>query len=303
MYDYIKTVVSYVVGSSLYPYVPELFTGTWPWIVDPGGPEDEEFVAKAVLMHGIKGFSRYVLVERDRWIASPIRRDASVREGKYEVFHRTNALASEHRLADLRWRADVLLLGNREYDRLEAARVLVSYPGDFLETTTTFPGYPSAMTASENLLGFEEPVQLVKSDRFADYYRGLTDAGYAFLASDTALSPERWQDYKAVVIGSFEYMDASLQRDLVPFAIDGGLVILGPRVPHLNGSMHEDETLRSALQEGDREPLTADGAEVALIPSGAAGSRASRTSPTRQGRWRRPCGTSPRPASPRRTPA
>ncbi|MBA3073104.1 MAG: beta-galactosidase, partial [Anaerolineae bacterium] len=71
LYEHVKTVVSYVVGSSRYPYIPEFIAGVWPWYLNPGGFEDEEFVTKAALMHGIKGFSRYMIVERNRWLASP----------------------------------------------------------------------------------------------------------------------------------------------------------------------------------------------------------------------------------------
>lgn len=95
-----------------------------------------------------------------------------------------------------------------------------------------------------------------------NYYRGLTDAGYGFLLSDTALSPERWGQYEAVVLSSFEYMDSSMQRALVGFAQSGGLVVLGPRVPHLNERMQPDDTLGSALPEESREPISVDGAEV-----------------------------------------
>lgn len=265
MYDYIKTVVSYVAGSSRYPYVPELFTGTWPWFIDPGDANDEEFVAKAALMHGIKGFSRYVLVERDRWMASPIRGDGRVREDKHDMFRRVNEMAERHRFADLRRQTDVLLLGNREYDRLESAGVLVSYPGDFLDTPTSFPGYPSSMTVSEGTLGFEEPVQLAKSEWFVGYYHALTDAGYGFLISDTALPPERWRARDAIALASFEYMDASLQRAIVEYAEEGGLLLLGPRIPHLDERMRPDETLRSALSKGKRESLIVDGAEAGAV--------------------------------------
>src|SRR6266487_4785972 len=80
LYDHVKTVVSYVVGSSRYPYIPEFIAGVWPWYLHPGELEDEAFVTKAALMHGIKGFSRYMLVERDNGLYSPVRRDVRMRE-------------------------------------------------------------------------------------------------------------------------------------------------------------------------------------------------------------------------------
>jgi beta-galactosidase len=265
LYDHVKTVVSYVVGTSRYPYIPEFIAGVWPWYLRPGGLEDEAFVTKAALMHGIKGFSRYMLVERDRWLDSPVRRDGRVREEKAVMLRRVNEMATQHRFVDLRRQADMLLLANREYDRLEAASVLVSFPGDFLETPTGFSEYANFMTVSEKALGFQEPVQLAKADWFAGCYRGLTETGYAFLLSDTALAPERWKQFKALVLSSFEYMNASLQRNLVEFARVGGVVILGPRLPTMDERMRRDDTLASALREADHQPLTAGGAAAGTV--------------------------------------
>lgn len=255
LYDHVKTVVSYVVGTSRYPYIPEFIAGVWPWYLHPGGIEDEEFVTKSALMHGIKGFSRYMIVERDRWLASPVRRDGRVRADQYKMYSRFNEVAKQYGLANLERQTDVLLLANREYDRLEAASVLVSFPGDFLETLLGFSEYPNFMTISERTLGFEEPIQLAKSDWFTKCYRELTDAGYGFLLGDTALPLERLQRYKMVIVSSFEYMNSSLQRKLVDFARSGGVVVLGPRLPKLNERMEEDTTILSAISAAERQSL------------------------------------------------
>lgn len=262
LYDHVKTVVSYVVGTSRFPYVPEFIAGVWPWYLHPGDIGDEEFVTKAGLMHGIKGFSRYMLVERDRWLDSPVRRDGRVREDHRAMFDRVNRFLTEESVVDLHRKADVLLLANRDYDRLEAASVLLSFPGDFLETPSGFSEYPTFMTVSEKNLGFADPIQLAKSDWFSGCYRGLTDCGRAFLLSDTALAPERWKRFKAIVLSSFEYLDASLQRNLVEYAKEGGVVVLGPRLPKLDARMRQDETLVMALRTTKNRPLIVDGAAV-----------------------------------------
>ena len=261
LYDHVKTVGSYVVGTSRFPYIPEFIAGVWSWYLNPGDLYDEEFVTKAALMQGLKGFSRYMLVERDRWLDSPVRRDGSVRADHAAMFGRANEIALAHHFVDLRRAADVLLLANREYDRLEAASVLVSFPGDFLETPSGFSEYPSFMTVSESTLGFAQPIQVAKADRFAAAYRGLCDAGYAFLISDTKLPPERWSRYRAIVVSSFEYMSGALQRAIVAYATAGGTVILGPRLPSLDEAMQPDETLASACR-GSGAPLTSGRAAV-----------------------------------------
>jgi beta-galactosidase len=246
LYEHVKTVGSYVVGTSRYPYIPEFIAGVWSWYLNPGELYDEEFVTKAALMQGLKGFSRYMLVERDRWLDSPVRRDGRVREDHAEMFGRANAVQLENRFADLRRQADVLLLANREYDRLEAASVLVSFPGDFLETPSGFSEYPSFMTVSESKLGFEEPIQVAKADRFAAAYNGLSDAGYAFLISDTKLLAKRARRFKALVVSSYQYMSGELQDSLLAFANAGGTAIMGPRLPALDDAMQPCDTLAAA---------------------------------------------------------
>lgn len=255
LYEHVKTIVSYVVGTSRFPYVPEFISGVWPWYLRPGDLRDEEFVTKAGLMHGIKGFSRYMIVERDRWLDSPVRRDGRIRPAHYAMFRRANEMAVEHRFVDLRRAADVLLLANRDYDRLEAASVLVSFPGDFLETPSGFSEYPTFMTVAEETLGFEQPIQLAKADWFNAAYRSLSESGLAFLISDTALSPDRWKRFHVLVLGTYEYLDTRIAQALLSFAAAGGTVVLGPKIPSLGADMAPDATLSSALAHVERTDL------------------------------------------------
>src|SRR5512136_2065556 len=212
-----------------------------------------------------------MLVERDRWLDSPVRADGRVREDHASMFRRVNEMAKKFKFVDLRRQADVLLLANRDYDRLEAASVLVSFPGDFLETPSGFSEYAGFMTISEKTLGFEQSIPLAKSGWFTGAYAGLTQAGYPFLLSDTALKPEQWERFKAVVVGSYEYLNGSLQRSLVAFAQAGHKVVLGPKVPHLNEQMDADHTLQSALQAAKARPLLAGGFEIGTVYAVGAG--------------------------------
>lgn len=246
LYDHVKTVASYVVGTSRYPYIPEFIAGVWPWYLHPGEAYDEEFVTKAALMQGIKGFSRYMLVERDRWLDSPIRRDGRIRD-KATMFATANRMQSAGRFEALLRESDVLLLANREYDRLEAASVLVSFPGDFLETPSTFSEYPNRMTVAEESLGFSRAIQIDKSTWFTAFYGALYAAGCGYVLSDTALSPERWRDYRVVLVSTFDYLDAATQSALVDYAEAGGVLIIGPDVPHLDSRMQPCATIANAL--------------------------------------------------------
>ena len=247
LFSHIKTVASYVVGTSRFPYIPEFIAGVWPWYLNPGDWHDEEFVTKAALMQGIKGFSRYMLVERDRWLDSPIRRDGRERPEKVAMFGNVNAMLERGELHRFRRDADVLLLANREYDRLEAASVLVSFPGDFLETPSGFSEYAGPVTTSEAALGFDEPVQLAKGTWFGAFSDALAATGGSTVLSDTDLAAEAWSGRKVVVLTTFDYLDEGVQRSLVDFARDGGTVLIGPKVPALDSLMRPCSVLADAV--------------------------------------------------------
>lgn len=265
LYDHVKTVVSYVVGTSRYPFIPEFIAGVWPWYLNPGGFEDEEFVTKAAMMHGIKGFSRYMIVDRQRWLASPVSVDGRVRKENYEMFRRVNELANSLKIGLMSRRVDVLLMANRDYDRLEAASVLVTFPGDFLEPLLGFSEYPNYMSVSEKPLGFKEPVQMAKSAWFMKNYKALTDTGHLFLLSDSALPLEKLQAYKALVVSSFEFMGTDLQKKLVEYARSGGTVVFGPRVPELDEQMFADTIIQDALNHAPSTPLNAEGVSIGAV--------------------------------------
>lgn len=264
LYNHVKTVVSYVVGTSRFPYIPEFIAGVWPWYLNPGDLRDEEFVTKAALMHGIRGFSRYMLVERDRWLDSPVRRDGRERPDKVAMFGRVNALLEEAEYHRFHREADVLLLANREYDRLEAASVLVSFPGDFLETPSGFSEYAGPLTVSEDPLGFAQPVQLIKGTWFGAFESALTGSGLGYVLSDTALDPGRWASRRVVVVTTLDYLDAGLQQALSDYARAGGTVVLGPKAPTLDSRMASCTILADALVSG-----TQDGPDVRSATAGS----------------------------------
>jgi beta-galactosidase len=148
---------------------------------------------------------------------------------------------------------------------LESASVLVSFPGDFLETPSGFSEYANFMTISEKTLGFEQCIPLAKSGWFTGVYSGLTKAGYPFLISDTALKPEAWQRFKALVLGTYEYLSSSLQRNLVEFVKSGHTVVIGPRVPTHDEQMFDDATIKDVLDGAKSSPLLAGGLEVGSV--------------------------------------
>ncbi|SFP07671.1 beta-galactosidase [Cohaesibacter marisflavi] len=263
LYSHVRTVVSYVVGTSRFPYIPEFIAGVWPWYLNPGDQNDEGFVTKAALMHGIKGFSRYMLVERDKWMGSPIRRDGRIRKENAVVFEITNAVATQYDFKDFHRHADILLMANRDYDRLEAACELLSFPGDFLESQISMSEYPNAMTVSGKTFGFDEPIQLSKTKWFNGFAEVLNEKGYTYLLSDTALGEERMVGYKAILLSSFEFLAPEVQSKLLDYVEEGGTVILGPKLPHLDTVFTACDLLKSKVLASASTPLGKDGSDLA----------------------------------------
>ncbi len=258
LYDHLKTIVSYVAGCSRFPFIPEFIAGVWPWYLRPAKLNDEEFVTKAALMHGIKGFSRYMIVERNKWMGSPITRDGQIRDDRYEFFKHINEFLREYEFSDFKKKCEVMLLSNRDYDRLEAAGVLIPFPGDFLEPLLGFSEYPDFTTVSESNFGFDEPIQLVKTEWFDTCYRGLTEQGYSFVLGDTSLSIDKLKEYKVLALSSFEYMSSELQEKLLEFAKDGGMVILGPKLPVLDEQFREKDILKKHLSPQKKVEIILD---------------------------------------------
>jgi len=263
LYDHVKTVVSYVVGTSRFPFIPEFVAGVWPWYLRPGNEYDEEFVTKAAIMNGIKGSSRYMIVERNRWLASPVMRDGTIRPDRYEVFRQANEMLLENRFSEMDRSVDVLLLANRQYDRLEAASVLVSFPGDFLEPILGFSEYPNFMATSEETFGFEQPIQQAKSDWFSTVREALQGGGFDYLLGDTFHPVSELQDYKAILVSSFEFMEEETQEKLVRAAEAGTHVVFGPHIPTLDGQFKPCSTLSNALSGASKTEVDVEGAHVA----------------------------------------
>lgn len=166
------------------------------------------------------------------------------------MFGNANRMQSEGSFTGLRRDAKVLLLANREYDRLEAASVLVSFPGDFLETPSGFSEYANPLTISEETLGFDAPVQLEKSKAFGAYFEALSAGGHDFVISDTDLDPARWGERRIIVLPTLDYLDEKTQQSLVDFVAGGGCAAVGPKLPELDSLMNPCTILKDAVESG-----------------------------------------------------
>ena len=140
-----------------------------------------------------------------------------------------------------------MLLANREYDRLEASSVLVSFPGDFLETPSGFSEYPNRLTTADETFGFDTIVSQEKVNYFNAFNESLKKSGVGYVLSDTDLSPDHWSKYHALVSATEDWLDETTQKALADYAKAGGLLIIGPKVPGLGHTMEPCTVLADTL--------------------------------------------------------
>ncbi len=253
LYNHVKTITSYVAGCSRFPYIPELGTGVWPWYIKPGNIEDEVFTTKAALMHGIKEFNRYMLVDRNKWLGSPISHKGEINKKSYPVHEKITKNLMKFRWNDFDKQTDILLLVNRDYDRLEAATTLLPVEGDFLESVFGFSEYPDSKIVSTNTFGFKKPIQIEKNNWFDTFYKALSSGGFSFNLGDTAQVFEKWMKYKVVVITSFEYLSEEISKKLIKYIEIGGNLIIGPSIPELNESFKDTSSLKLFVEKAPKE--------------------------------------------------
>lgn len=236
-YPVLKERLTALEGQSRFPWSPEFASGCfqlWP----PISLEDQKFVTMAALMHGLKGFNFYMIVERERWYGSPITRHARPRPGYYEFYEELNQLITRARLFELEKEARVLVLTPRAYDRLEkTAVVLGRVPPMPLEGFLGPEGF-----CLERTFGFRHCVQ-IDHDRMRRAFMEVLEArGITFRWGDSESGAEALRRYPVVFCPSFEFMEDELQEALCSYMEQGGTLVTGPEAAS-RGSLMQDLAL------------------------------------------------------------
>jgi beta-galactosidase len=177
-------------------------------------------------MHGIRAINYYMLVERERWLGSPIGRRGDLRP-EASFYRRLLELVERSRWTELTRRTDVLLLHERDYERQAFAARAVS-PPFFL-----FPPLLGPFAG----LGLKEI--LAESQETPHAYRAFLDGAYAalvddhqaFALGDSESTLEWLRRYRAIICPSFDSMSVGTQEKLAAYARGGGVLIVGPELP------------------------------------------------------------------------
>ncbi|HIE31343.1 MAG TPA: hypothetical protein EYP67_03040 [Methanosarcinales archaeon] len=237
-YHKVKRCIQYLNGTSRVAFAPEFASGfvALPIPAKPIMFDDIRFTTHAALMHGISGINFYMLVERERWVGSPVNRFGGVRRDRFEFYQSLNRLLERMNYQDLSVKCEGILLINRDCARLELASSLLT-PIPILGGIT--PEY----YVSEDCLGFGDVIQLEYGRQWDALYYGFGAAKYAVGMGDTELSEEMLGKYGVVAVPTFDFMSRGVQEKLINYVKNGGCLVMGPRIPVFDETMSRCDIL------------------------------------------------------------
>lgn len=241
-YDTVKRCIQYLNACSKKPFVPEFSAGfvALPVPIKPIMFEDMRFTTLCALMHGISGMNFYMLVERERWVGSPIDRFGNIRKKKFNFYKKLNEFVERIDYQSYSKVSDICLLTNRDYARLELASSLIT-------PLPTLRNIKPEAYVSEDNVGFSDVIQLENERLWDMFYYSLAAMNYSYTIGDTEMSAEQLSAFKVVMVPTFEFMKKRTQEKLVDYARNGGMLVVGPRIPTLDEKMQPCDILAQYL--------------------------------------------------------
>ncbi|MEO8286093.1 MAG: beta-galactosidase [Chloroflexota bacterium] len=218
----------YLHATSRFPFVPEFGAGRADdWATRD--PFEAAFNWRAVLMHGARALSHYMIVERDRWIETPIGPEGELRP-QASLYPPHNAL--QRALAGSQKLVNLLVMPVRDYGRFAAVSKL-----DAPRPHPSNNDYLPERWASDETFGFTRPIARDDLAWFRAVEAALVAGGYTSDVGDDDLPLEQLQRYRAIIAPAFDFMSRSTQKKLLEYVRGGGHLIYGPDRPHLDEEM------------------------------------------------------------------
>jgi beta-galactosidase len=228
-YDTIRRGALYISTVSRLPYLSESGMGTWPW--GPGlQPSDQQFAMLVGLMYGLRGFNAHMLVERNRWLGSPISPAGETDDTQFVFMKRLLEILESTQFHTLQRNVPVLLLRNLEYERLHQ----MCNNSNWL---THLLGIPDDLLLNNRTFSYTETIQKAYPLLWDAVYWGLTRSKIPFAIGDTEMDRPALSPYRALIIPSFDFMSDELQSKIIEYVERGGTAILGPELPYLGTDM------------------------------------------------------------------
>jgi beta-galactosidase len=235
----------YLHATSRFPFVPEFGAGRaddWP----PRDPAEVTFNWRAVLMHGVQAINHYMIVERERWIETPVGPTGDLRPHA-AAYAAGNAF--QRALAGSRKIAPVLQMVVRDYSRLAAVS-----KRDEPRPDPSNNYYLPDRWVSHGTFGFRRPIPLDDLRWFRAVDAALWARGYTSDVGDDSLPLEKLRRYKAIVCPAFDFLARATQDKLLEYVRYGGYLIYGPDTPRLDENLQPYTALGVALTPFSAEP-------------------------------------------------
>lgn len=227
---WMREFVRFVAGTSRLPVMMELGAGwlTLPWHFPVRVTvADEEISGLRAVCGGIKGVNVYMMVERDRWHASPITVHGEVRPDDGAMFRKLFAFIRDSGITSMQREAKVLVLENRTESRRILARETLG---------ALSPAVPALFPVDRRLMEIPNPDSALLKTWETELTVVLNEQGVDF---DRAVSSSA-QDlarYEVVVIPTLDAMDVEVWHRLLAAVDTGAKAIVGPRIPSLDGKL------------------------------------------------------------------
>ena len=228
IYSSTARMASYLSGTSRLPFIPEFGSGCWslPLWENTMTLEDQRFTTPLLFMFGLKAINYYMLVERDRWMGSPLTAHNKIRHAYFDFYRHWNSFLKKNQFHEWTLQSELLILSNYDTERvLKAVKVVEGHPIHFLPEEL---GYAESPSLFQYRLEEEHP----RWD--GNLWNYALKHHLPAHCSDTVAPIEKLRGHKAVWVVTFEMMKKKAQENLRRFAEEGGTLILGPLVPSLD---------------------------------------------------------------------
>ncbi len=238
--------IRYQVGTTRLPFVPEFGCGMWSHYPLTFTPDEEELITLGTLMHGLKAFNLYMLVERDRWQGSPITRHGTLRPGYAEFYARLTAFLHRYRLWEYERARQVLVVRNYDLGRYAAMTgTLHVAHADLLDL-------PRALFTAEVNLDLRWDAEAEADEHRSDSWFGSLQAllqtrSCDYDLADTHIAPDALARYPLIFLQATDFMDLNDQQRIVGAIMAGATVVVGPGLPDHDPTMQHPGVLNRYL--------------------------------------------------------
>ncbi len=238
----------YLTGSVQLPFVPELGCGIWSHHPATPEPVDHEIITLGMLMHGLRAFNLYMLVERERWQGSPVTRHGALRPDRADFYVRLNTFLQRHHFWRFKRDCQVLVLRNYDLGRYAAITQTLSY------AHTDLLGLPPELFTVEPDLGLrwdalaESQAEMATlANSFPGHHAPGTWMGTLLTSlsarsldydiADTHVDIDRLGKYSALFLNATDFMDLEDQQKILEAISAGSTVVVGPGIPYTDPTM------------------------------------------------------------------